>query len=121
MRRYKDRRYAMQTYDEPPTIENYRGHPFLASLEEPAADDAGENSPEDTVAQSSEEQQQQRAAADAAPPQWTSPPAQRRSFGLMAGPGGRAASPALRPHRCLLRLGTPWMSLHQLSRLSSDA
>ena len=39
--RYKDKRYAMQTWEDSPTIENYRSHPFLAALESGAAADGG--------------------------------------------------------------------------------
>ncbi len=91
--RYKDRKYAMQTFDEPPTIDNYHGHPFLASLETSAADadDAADGSGNDA-------QQEAQPAAATGTLRWGASPVQRRSFGGGAS-GGRAASPALRPHR----------------------
>ncbi len=84
----------MQTFDEPPTIDNYHGHPFLASLQT-SATDAGDPSSEGTQNGAQEDTQ---PAASAGKLQWGASPAQRRSFGGGA-PGGRAASPALRPHR----------------------
>ena len=91
----------MQTYDEPPTIENYHGHPFLASLQdsaadadEPPAEGSGNGAPADT-----------QPAAATGMLQWASP-AQRRSFG-----GGRAAEPHRR--RCdLTGTGHNWLPLH---------
>ena len=82
----------MQTFDEPPTIDNYHGHPFLASLQASAAD-ADDPQPESSGNGAREEAQPAVATGTL---QWASP-AQRRSFG--GAPGGRAASPALRPHR----------------------